>query len=52
VQNVFLPILAALIKAFAPINKGLMNRGFLIDKGLLVCFVKDGITGNSIFHDL
>jgi hypothetical protein len=42
--------LAALIKALAPINKGLMNGGFLV-KGLLVCSVKDGIIRNSIFHD-
>jgi hypothetical protein len=28
-----------------------MNGGFLVDKGLLVCYVKNGITGNSIFCD-
>jgi hypothetical protein len=28
-----------------------MNGGFLVDEGLLVRFVKDGVTGNSIFLD-
>jgi hypothetical protein len=42
------PILAALIKALAPINKGLMNGGFLVN-GLLVRSAKDGDTENSIF---
>ena len=45
-----MPVLAALIKALVPINKGLMNGGFLV-KGLLVCSTEDGITRNSIFHD-
>jgi hypothetical protein len=44
------PVSAALIKALAPINKGLMNGGFLV-KGLLVHSAKDGVTGNSIFFD-
>jgi hypothetical protein len=44
------PVLAALIKALAPINKDFMNGGFLV-KDLLVRSVKDGITRNSIFRD-
>jgi hypothetical protein len=44
------PVLAALIKALAPINKGLMNGGFLV-KGLLVRPIKDGVIGNYIFRD-
>jgi hypothetical protein len=44
--------LEALIKALAPINKSLMNGGFLVDKGLLVQSIKDGVTKNSIFHDV
>jgi hypothetical protein len=43
-------VLATLIKGLAPINKGLMNGGFLV-KDLLIYYVKDGITGNSIFYD-
>jgi hypothetical protein len=43
-------VLAALIKALVPINKGLMNGGFLV-KGLLVRSAKDGVIGNSIFRD-
>jgi hypothetical protein len=46
------PVLVALIKALIPINKGLMNGGFLVDKGLLVGSVKDGVIGNSIFRDV
>jgi hypothetical protein len=29
-----------------------MNGGFLVDKGLLVHSVKNGIIGNSIFRNL
>jgi hypothetical protein len=43
------PILIALIKVLAPMNNGWMNGGFLVDKGLLVHSVKDGISRNSIF---
>jgi hypothetical protein len=45
-----MPVLATIIKALAPINKGLMNGGFLVI-GLLVHFAKDGVIGNSIFRD-
>jgi hypothetical protein len=45
-------ILVALIKALAPIKKGLKNGGISVDKGLLVCSDKDEITRNSIFRDL
>ena len=41
--------MTVLIKSLAPINKDLMNGDFLV-KDLLVCFVKDGVTGNPIFH--
>jgi hypothetical protein len=43
--------LAAVIKALAPINKGLMNGCSLVDKSLLGRSVKDGIIENSIFRD-
>jgi hypothetical protein len=46
-----MPVLAAFIKALALINKGLRNEGFLIDEGLLVHSVKDGIAGNFVFLD-
>jgi hypothetical protein len=46
-----MPFLVAFIKVLAPINKALMNGCFLVVKGLLIHFVNDGITGNSIFHD-
>jgi hypothetical protein len=44
------PFLATIIKALAPINRGLINGGFLVAKDLLVRF--DEITGNSILRDL
>ena len=45
------PFLTTLIKALTPINKGFMNGGFLVVKGLLVHSVKNEIIGNSIFFD-
>jgi hypothetical protein len=41
-----------LIKALAPINKGLMNGSFLVVLGILVHSIKDGVTGIFIFRDL